>query len=81
MYMFMWFSIIRYPLSKSTFICLYNFSTLPDDTQLQPCKSEDFTADEMCNYLRLGQSNGAYQETVEKRVDMRTLAMWKKLYL
>ncbi|XP_030081377.1 uncharacterized protein LOC111594041 [Drosophila hydei] len=53
----------------------------PEDTHLQPCKSEDFKADEICNYFRMEKLNGAYHETVEKRVDTRALAIWKKLYL
>lgn len=57
------------------------FSVLPDDTHLQPCKSEEFKDDEICNYFVMGKLDGAYHEAVEKRVDKRALAMWKKLYL
>ncbi|XP_032586621.1 juvenile hormone esterase [Drosophila mojavensis] len=54
---------------------------LPDDTHLQPCKSEEFKDDEICNYFVMGKLDGAYHEAVEKRVDKRALALWKKLYL
>ncbi|XP_064551989.1 uncharacterized protein LOC135437843 [Drosophila montana] len=40
---------------------------LPDDTQLLPCTAEKFTSDEICNYFRFGQLNGAYHETVERQ--------------
>ncbi|XP_034477227.1 esterase E4 [Drosophila innubila] len=52
-----------------------------NETKLPACKAVDFTTEEMCKYLRFGQQNGVYQETIERSMDLRGLPLWKKLYL
>ncbi|XP_062127648.1 uncharacterized protein LOC133840012 [Drosophila sulfurigaster albostrigata] len=51
-----------------------------NSTDLPPCKAEDFTADKICNYLRFGDQNGVYRESIESSMDLRGLSLWKKLY-
>ncbi|KAL7737527.1 hypothetical protein ACLKA6_007654 [Drosophila palustris] len=52
-----------------------------NETDLPACKADDFTTQKICKYLRFGQQNGVYQETIEGSMDLRGLPLWKKLYL
>ncbi|XP_030380518.1 cholinesterase 1 [Scaptodrosophila lebanonensis] len=53
----------------------YNQSSLP------ACSAQEFTDEEICSFLKIEKRDGAYNEAIERRVDMRALPIWKKMYL